>query len=373
MALVHHEKKEINAKIVYYGPGLGGKTTNLKFLYEKMKPEYRGQLKFLNTKSGKMLFFDFMRPDQIGVQGYDVRFHIYTVPDEITDFALWKTVLKGMDGLVFVADSEPYRLPDNLLSLEKLNEYLLTQGKGITDIPCLFQCNKQDIPGATTLEEMKDILRATDYRMIPASAQKGEGVLNTLSTIVKMVVQALRESPPEVEAEQIHAPQVEEPVSPSYGMEIGETPAEAPFSATEEVIPETASVGIPSQEFMSDNTEILTENEAVAFSEQCEETVAMAIEANPEPEEEVICEPPPAFISFTGFTAAPATHFAEAEELERPTETFESSLPATEVDFAGEIEQVAPGHLRLPITVKCGQEVKRISINLKISIETPES
>jgi signal recognition particle receptor subunit beta len=373
MALVHHEKKEINAKIVYYGPGLSGKTTNLKYLYEKMKPEYRGQLKFLNTKSGKMLFFDFMRPDQIGINGYDVRFHIYTVPDETTDFAIWKTVLKGMDGLVFVADSEPYRLPDNLLSLEKLNEYLQTQEKGIEDVPCLFQCNKQDIPGATTLEEMKDILRATDYHMIPASAQKGEGVLNTLSTIVKMVVQGLREAPPAVEKDETHAPRTEEPVSTYAGINTTETTPETPSSPIEEIMPEIASVAAPSQEFMTDNADILTEDETVAFSEQHEETVATEIETNPEPEEEFICEQPPAFISFTGFTAAPAIHSEESEELERPVEETESSPQATEIDFAGEFEQLAPGHLRLPITVKFGQDMKRISINLKLSVETPEN
>jgi signal recognition particle receptor subunit beta len=373
MALVHHEKKEINAKIVYYGPGLSGKSTNLKFLYEKMKPEYRGQLKFLNTRSGKMLFFDFMRPDQIGIQGYDVRFHIYTVPDEIADFAIWKTVLKGMDGLVFVADSEPYRLPDNLLSLEKLNEYLETQGKAMTDVPCLFQCNKQDLPGATTLDEMKDILRATDYHMIPASAHKGEGVLNTLSTIVKMVVQTLRQAPPVVEENVLHAPATEEPVLSSADSEIRETPPEPPSSAVEEVISETVSITTSSQELMPNDTEPIAENETAAFSEHCEETVESAIEPPSESEEEVICEPPPTFISFSGFTASPAINSVETEELDRPFETIESSMAATEIDFAGEFEQVAPGHLRLPITVKYGQVVKRISINLKLSVESPEN
>jgi signal recognition particle receptor subunit beta len=373
MALVHHEKKEINAKIVYYGPGLSGKTTNLKFLYEKMKPEFRGQLKFLNTKSGKMLFFDFMRPDQIGINGYDVRFHIYTVPDDIPDFAIWKTVLKGMDGLVFVADSEPYRLPDNLLSFEKLSEYLQTQEKGINDIPCLFQCNKQDIPGATTLEEMKDILRTTNYHMIPASAQKGEGVLNTLSTIVKMVVQGLRESPPAVEKDEISAPRTEEPVLSTTGTEISETMPEPPSSPIEELTSEIEAVDAPVREFTSDDSEAAEQDETVAFAEHAEETIQTAVEENREPEGEAVCEQPPTFISLTGFTAPPAIHLVDPEELESTVEEFESSLETTEIDFAGEFEQVAPGHLRLPITLKCGQEVKRISLNLKLSVETPEN
>jgi uncharacterized protein len=185
MALIHHEKKEINAKIVYYGPALSGKTANLKYIYEKMKPEYRGKLKFLNTTSGKMLFFDFMRPDQIGVQDYNVRFHMYTLPGEIADFAVWKTVLKGVDGLVFVADSEPYKLPDNLQMYEKLDEYMQSLGLDTKDIPCLVQCNKQDFAGATTPDEMKDFLHATECSIIPASARNGEGVLKPFQRSLK--------------------------------------------------------------------------------------------------------------------------------------------------------------------------------------------
>ncbi len=374
MALIHHEKKEINAKIVYYGPGISGKTTNIKFIYEKMKPEYRGKLKFMNTKSGKMLFFDFMRPDQIGIKGYDIRFHIYTVPGEITEYAIWKTVLKGADGLVFVADSEPYRMPDNLQSFEKLTEYLETQGKGIKDIPCLFQCNKQDVPGATTLKEMKDLLHSIDCPMIPASAQSGDGVLNTLSTMVKMVLQTLRETSLDVEDEEKHTAETEEPALTEQCEEIGETSAETILSAEPEMMSEPSLAATTHPEFISDSTEAPPGNEVTALTAQCEETAETTMEGNRFPvDEEVICEPPPEFISFTGFASAEAPRFAEDEEPRPSTETSESAEITAKVDFAGELEQVAPGHLRLPIIVTYGQEIKRLSINLRLSIETPEN
>lgn len=372
MALVHHEKKEINAKIVYYGPGLSGKTTNVKYLFEKMKPEFRGQLKVLNTKCGKMLFFDFMRPDQIGINGYDVRFHIYTVPGEVDDFAIWKTVLKGMDGLVFVADSDPRRLPDNLLSLDQLNDYLATQEKDLHDLPCIFQCNKQDMERATTIDEMKDVLRLVESSMVPASAQKGEGVLNSLSTIVKMVVQGLREAPSEVEATPAQEPpemQQNAPI-PAQTDEVTSLPTEVEACSEtvgEEIQPEAYLSGFCSNPFAADRQEITCDTLPAQNIE--EEDVA--------PQEEPACDQNTILEDYTptSFDAAMedetplALEVPECEETEPITE-LEESMPAdTAISLSGEMEQVAPGEYRLPVTVRCGEEVKTFSINLKLSFD----
>lgn len=387
MALVNHEKKEINAKIVFYGPGSGGKTTNVKFLYEKMKPEFRGTLKFLNTRSGKMLFFDFMRPEQIGIQDYDVRFHVYTVQGDVSDYAVWKTVLKGMDGLVFVADSEPYRMPDNLQCFEKLSEYLKTLGKEIKDLPCLLQCNKQDIPGATTIEDMKDLLHSIDCPIIPASAKKGEGVLGTLSNIVRMVLQKLRETPLDADREEKQISADETP-APPISEERQDTDTEGIAPATADILSEPLTDTAPNQEFVSalasyrfGNSEpepsletlesgISAGDVAELDEEMDEELDETPLEAISTPEEETdVCEQAPDFISFGGFTSEATRHFAPSEEIKPLSETSGQDTITASIDFDGEMEQVSPGELRLPVTIRYGQETKKIAINLKLSIE----
>lgn len=387
MALINHEKKEINAKIVYYGPGSSGKTSNIKYIYEKMKPEFRGKLKLLNTNSGKMLFFDFMRPDQIGIRDYAVRFHIYTVPGEISDFSVWKTVLKGTDGLVFVADSGQNRFSDNLQSFEKLNEYLDTFQDELRDFPLILQCNKQDLPGAASIEEMKDLLHTTDLPTIPASTKKGEGILNTLSTIVKMVIQKLQQSPPDVTEENeasaveldneqsglpeqnvfsgvslspmptamneeealqpVIEPAVKLDISPDTNMEIniGEQPADA----------------VEIQESGNQFAEISLPDEIIRFDEAPLTELSIV-------EEESVLEPvqlqmPAQELSFASGEGIPAP--------EPSTETvgFDGTEPiAAEIDFAGDIKPVAPGHFLLPVVIKFGRETKTVDIDLKLSV-----
>ncbi len=389
MALINHEKKEINAKIVYYGPGLSGKTTNIKFIYEKMKPEFRGKFKLLNTNSGKMLFFDFMRPDQIGVQNYDVRFHIYTVPGEISDFSIWKTVLKGTDGMVFVADSDPYRLADNLQSYEKLKEYLETLPEDTRDFPCILQCNKQDIAGATLLEEMKDLLHSTDLPMIPATTSKGEGILNTLSTIVKLVVQKLQnitltekeddaeaiaemESPsPAIASEDILSS--EQPLQMTSDMEeenafepVREIHAERKFSFSPEtgvILGEQPATELDAQETAHISSEIYLSGENYQYE-------STPLTEPPPFEEEKTFEPVQEIIPDGEFSMAPNIE-GSSEEQPAAVEPQLMEQISTEIDLAGEMEQIAPGSFRLPVTIKFGNEIKTLAIDLKLSVEVP--
>jgi signal recognition particle receptor subunit beta len=193
MALVNHAKREINAKIVYFGPGLSGKTTNLNFIYRKLKPEHRGKLKSMNIQKDRMLFFDFAPPGQGSVEGYDVRFHIYSLTGEVTNSAAWKMVLKGADGVVFVADSAPERMAANRESLKTLEQIMNGYGRNLADLPGVLQCNKRDQPTALPLAEMQS-LNPGRYPVMPAIADKGEGVLDSLFSLVKMVLKKLRES-----------------------------------------------------------------------------------------------------------------------------------------------------------------------------------
>lgn len=216
MALVNNNKREINAKLVYYGPGLAGKTTNLNHVYGKLKPEFRGQLKTMNVQADKMFFFDFTPPGDANVNGYNVRLHIYTLKGEPSGPAPWKMVLKGVDGIVFVADSSPGKMAANLESLQNLDEYLRGFGQSVSQIPLVFAYNKRDLPGAVPVEEMQRTLNPHNRPGIPVSAGKGEGVLNALLTLVKMVLKKLREEQDErapqagVALQEAAAPEVED-------------------------------------------------------------------------------------------------------------------------------------------------------------------
>src|SRR5512137_906990 len=158
MALVNHAKGEINAKLVFYGPGLSGKSTNLNFIYRKLKPEHRGKLKAMNIEKERMLFFDFSPSGPGKVGAYNVRFHIYTITGEAASGTAWKMVLKGVDGVVFVADSAPDRLGANLESLSVLRKTLEGYSINLADLPGVLQCNKRDLSAALPLDEMQNAL-----------------------------------------------------------------------------------------------------------------------------------------------------------------------------------------------------------------------
>jgi hypothetical protein len=195
MAVLDHAKKEVNAKIVYYGPGLSGKTTNIHFIYSKLMAEHRGELMTLSTKSHRTLFFDFL-PVELGeVKGYNTRFYLYTVPGQIFYNNIRKEVLKNVDGIVFVADSQAKMKQENLQSLQNLEENLLEMGRELKDIPHVFQYNKRDMPEIHGLEDLHRQLNKYNAPFFEAVAINGTGVLKALTTISKMVLKKLRETP----------------------------------------------------------------------------------------------------------------------------------------------------------------------------------
>lgn len=194
MALINHAKKEINAKIVYFGAGHAGKATNLNFIYKKLKPDFRGQFKSMNVQGSRMLFFDFLPPGQGTVNDYAVRFHIYTVQGDVPQDSTWKMVLKGADGVVFVADASPARQAENHAALERLQTSLRGYGVSTENLPFIVQCNKYDMSDAVLTTTIQQSLGLGGVTFMKAAAGTGEGVLESLFTLVKMVLKRLRES-----------------------------------------------------------------------------------------------------------------------------------------------------------------------------------
>jgi len=190
LSFINFAAKEINCKLVYYGAGLGGKTTNLEKVYE-LTPN-KGKMISLATESDRTLFFDFLPLDLGTVRGFKTRFHLYTVPGQIFYDASRKLILRGVDGVVFVADSQPERMDANIESIENLEENLKEHGYDLLKIPYALQLNKRDLPNVLSVEELAKELRRKDEPVIEAVAFKGVGVFETLKEISRMVLGELR-------------------------------------------------------------------------------------------------------------------------------------------------------------------------------------
>jgi len=217
MALVNHAKKEINVKLVFVGPRCSGKSTTLQYIYQKLKPECRGQLKTLQTQGGRMLFFDFMPTDLPGIEGYSARFHLYTLTDEPIDSPTWKMVLKGVDGVIFVADSSSDAMEGNLAGIAQVRSFLADNGKDLSGTPFVLQCNKQDLPGVSPAPHIASALGLEGEPTVATAAVKGDGVLQTLSSLVKIVMKELRDKGPGVPPEEPAEPSVEAATPPELG------------------------------------------------------------------------------------------------------------------------------------------------------------
>ncbi len=223
MSLINYASREINCKIVYYGPGLGGKTTNLEYVYEKVAPSSKGKLISLATETERTLFFDFLPVDLGTIRGFRTRFHLYTVPGQVYYNASRKLILKGVDGVVFVADSQIDRTEANLEAMQNLYDNMAQHGYDLTTLPFVIQYNKRDLPTAAPVASLdaalnpgwpvpdpeKQKLTPDPYRpgeylvrdvdgvwveRVPtfeAIAVRGEGVFDTLKAVSKLVLKSL--------------------------------------------------------------------------------------------------------------------------------------------------------------------------------------
>jgi len=192
MSFINYAAREINVKIVYYGPGLCGKTTNLQYVYERSNPSQKGKLISLATETDRTLFFDFLPLDLGSVRGFKTRFHLYTVPGQVFYDASRKLILKGVDGVVFVADSQEPRMDANVESLRNLELNLRENGFELSEIPYVLQLNKRDLPTAVEVEEMYRLLNFKGEPTYEAVATEGMGVFETLKATAKQVLYELR-------------------------------------------------------------------------------------------------------------------------------------------------------------------------------------
>jgi signal recognition particle receptor subunit beta len=188
MSFVNYHTKEINCKIVYYGPGLGGKTTNIQYIYQKTSSQNKGQMITLNTENERTLFFDFLPLDLGEIRGFKTRFHLYTVPGQVFYEASRKLILRGVDGLVFVADSQVERVEANLESFHGLERNLIDQGYDLAKVPMVMQWNKRDLPNIVPVEDLQMQLNKRKNPSFEAIASQGHGVFETLKMISKSVL-----------------------------------------------------------------------------------------------------------------------------------------------------------------------------------------
>ena len=192
MSFINYSSREINCKIVYYGPGLCGKTTNLQYVYAKTNPEAKGKMISLATETERTLFFDFL-PLSLGeIRGFKTRFHLYTVPGQVFYDASRKLILKGVDGVVFVADSQIERMEANLESVDNLRTNLAEQGYHLERIPYVVQYNKRDLPNIATVDELRRLINTRNVPEFQAVAPTGVGVFDTLKSVAKLVLTELK-------------------------------------------------------------------------------------------------------------------------------------------------------------------------------------
>lgn len=192
MTFINYASREINCKIVYYGPGLGGKTTNIQYIYDTTNTDSKGKLISLATETDRTLFFDFLPLDLGTIRGFKTRFHLYTVPGQVFYDASRKLILKGVDGVVFVADSQDERMDANVESVYNLKLNLKENGFDINQIPYVLQLNKRDLPNVVPADEIIKELKIKDEPIFEAVAIKGIGVMETLKAVAKQVIMELK-------------------------------------------------------------------------------------------------------------------------------------------------------------------------------------
>jgi len=193
LSFINFAAREINCKLVYYGPGLGGKTANLQWIYDHANPGHKGKMISLATETDRTLFFDFLPLDLGTVRGFKTRFHLYTVPGQVFYEASRKLILKGADGVVFVADSQEERMDANMETLDGLQEHLKEHGLDFQTIPYVLQLNKRDLPGVLSIDDLKKQLQLKGEPSVEAVAFQGNGVFETLKAVASQVLAVLKQ------------------------------------------------------------------------------------------------------------------------------------------------------------------------------------
>lgn len=191
MALINVAAREIHCKIVYYGPGMGGKTSNLQYIHSAVPKDVKGELLSIATETERTLFFDFLPLDLGKVRGFQTRFHLYTVPGQVLYERTRVAVLNGADGVVFVADSQRHKLEENLKSMKELAQNITKMNKNFREFPIVLQYNKKDLPNRLSTEQLDKFLNPVNWQRFEAVATTGTGVFDTLKAISRLVISKL--------------------------------------------------------------------------------------------------------------------------------------------------------------------------------------
>ena len=192
MSFINYPAREINCKIVYYGPGLGGKTANVQYIFDRTAEGSKGRLISLKTESDRTLFFDFLPIDLGKISGFTTRLQLYTVPGQVHYRASRRLILRGVDGVVFVADSQPGRLDADAEAMSDLAENLAEQGQPLESVPLVIQYNKRDLPDPTPIAELRELLNPRRVPDLEASAAQGLGVFETLRAVGRLALTGLK-------------------------------------------------------------------------------------------------------------------------------------------------------------------------------------
>ena len=397
MALVNYATREINAKIVYYGPGLSGKTTNIQFVFQRVKPKNKGKLISLSTQGDRTLFFDFL-PVELGeIKGFKTRFHLYTVPGQVFYNSTRKLVLKGADGVIFVADSQKMMMEENLQSFENLKSNLRDLGIKTDSFPIVIQYNKRDLEEAASVEEMDRYLNPDGLPWFEGAAVKGEGVLQTLTALVKSVLQSLKQDttgdllglePIDDEAALQAAPE-DDRVSikarePQKGPEISLPEMAAPTSAfapqPEPEAPEPEEEEIHEAEFAEFDEgpdepeeaglpfdELLSDSDISDFGKtdfHVDELIAR------ERETEAAAGPSSLELAMAGSAEADEAEIADVPEPDTPQVTSEDAAPSWVMGDMHSLLQVnAAQSFILPIRIRTLTGIKDVQLRVNVGIE----
>jgi len=192
MSFINYNAKEMHCKIVYYGPSLGGKTTNIQWIYQKTASDQKTKLVAIDSDVERTLFFDFLPMNVGDIRGYKTRFHLYSVPGQVVYDASRKLILKGIDGVIFVADSQIERMDENIEALKNLERNLEQQGYDIREIPLVMQYNKRDLPNAASLAELRVALNRYNAPEVEGCASEGKGVEESLKIVSKSILNVLK-------------------------------------------------------------------------------------------------------------------------------------------------------------------------------------
>jgi signal recognition particle receptor subunit beta len=373
MALINYANKEINAKIVYYGPGLSGKTTNIQYIYQKLRPEHRGKLITLPTQTDRTLFFDFLPVEIPDVKGFTTRFHLYTVPGQVFYNATRKMVLKGVDGVVFVADSQLEKLDDNIASIKNLEDNLMEYGKSIKTLPFVFQFNKRDLKNICEVKDMLEKLNQQGYPYYEAIATQGPGVMSTLTGISKMVLRHLKDS---YEAQKILRYGAGEEGGPE-----GEFPAEEEVMTGEEEILGSSEEEVLGSEEIATYTgeEIKPETDDLGVMGEYDDDRGggrIEIEHGEAEGLEVDLESR----DFSGRSASKSEQLEVEVGIEKdassrgPAGAAAPNQGAAEVELVlgGEVERIGAAAFKIPLTFRLNDIKKDVQLNISFKISDSE-